>query len=121
MNPRIKKLLGHTNKKDGIFWMQLEDFINEFYSLYICCTFGDDWNKFSPISGCWNLKNSFGRPEKTDRAHENYQIGITVTKQCTLFISLRQKNITALEGENYIYIRVQRNKGKRLRKNDVRS
>jgi hypothetical protein len=26
-----------------------------------------------------------------------------------------------LEGENYIYIRVQRNEGKRLRKNDVKS
>lgn len=102
--------------------MNLEDFISEFNSLYICCIFEKDWKKFDPINDEWKKNiNSFGRPEKTNDAQKNYQIGITIHKQSTLFVSLRQKNVTALEGENFISIRVQKNEGRRLKASDVNS
>ena len=83
------KMLNHTQAADGIFWMPIEDFIHEFKSLYICSVFDERWIKMGPVDGEWTEQNSFGTPNNAE-TEKNPQYGITVTKKCTVFISLTQ-------------------------------
>jgi hypothetical protein len=46
MTKRMMGLLKHTQTRDGVFWMALEDFIIEFKSLYICRIFNSSWKSF---------------------------------------------------------------------------
>lgn len=62
MTKKMRILLKHEKKNDGIFWMKLQDFITEFKSLYICCIFDVKWKKLDLIEGRWIKDvNSFGR------------------------------------------------------------
>lgn len=63
------------------------------------------------------MENSFGTPSKSDNTFKNPQYGIVITKKCTVFINLTQKDtISTYEGKNFIFLRVQMIKGKRINK-----
>ena len=104
----------------------MDDFIYEYKSLYICAVFDNKWKKIKnrnkEIEGEWTEENSFGTPDQSDETHKNPQYGLRVTKTCTIFINLTQKDaISALKGKNFIYLRVQRNNGTKMRKEDISS
>ena len=50
---------------------------------------------------------------------KNPHYGITVTKKSNVFISLSQESLSALKGKNAIYMRIQRNEGRRMKKEDI--
>ena len=46
--------------------MNVDDFIKEFKSLYVCAIFDDTWLKVPPIYGKFTEENSFGIPKASD-------------------------------------------------------
>lgn len=69
---RLRNLVDwHEKKDDGIFWIELSDFMNEFYSIYVCRDFSDEtlWNNLE-VNGKWEgsfaegLNRPGGRLEK---------------------------------------------------------
>ena len=91
MSKRLMQLLGHEKKDDGVFWMSIEDFIQEFKSLYVCAIFDEKWLKVPPVSGKFTEQNSFGLPKASDQTFRNPQFGIKVTKKCTFFVNMTQQ------------------------------
>ncbi|CAG9327882.1 unnamed protein product [Blepharisma stoltei] len=92
---KFKEKLKFEEKDDGIFWMCLDDFVWEYKSLYICRIFDDKkWNKLNEIEGAWSGKRAAGLPCKDNPQVEfsdNPQYLIKVSKPCTAFIVLTQK------------------------------
>jgi len=75
------------DKPDGIFWMELDDFIEQFKNIYICRLLKEEegWNKIA-VDGKWDASNAEGL--KTARLDKNAQYLITVSKPCDGFIHL---------------------------------
>ena len=121
MTKRLMDLLKHVKEDDGAFWMNLEDFSQEFRSLYICAIFDPLKWRSCRYQGEFTEENSLGTPNKSDETFRNPQFGIKVTKKCTFFVSMSQENETALEGKNSIYLRIQQNEGKRVMKSNLKS
>ena len=44
-NDRMKNRLKFEDKNDGIFWMDVLDFIEQYSYLYICRILGDGWHE----------------------------------------------------------------------------
>lgn len=42
---RMKNRLKFEDKDDGIFWMEVLDFVEQFNYLYICRILGDGWKE----------------------------------------------------------------------------
>lgn len=51
----------HDNKDDGVFWMELSDFMTEYDAIYICTIYSKEqgWCE-TLISGEWKGKYSAG-------------------------------------------------------------
>lgn len=91
----FKQKLNFQDSDDGIFWMSFEDFVWEFKSLYICRIFPSDlWLKLPKIDDVWEGREAAGLPSRANpRAvfGDNPQYQLTVSKACTVFIELTQK------------------------------
>jgi len=58
----------------------------------MCAIFDTNIFQRFEINGAFTLENSFGTPSKSDKTFKNPQYGITITKPCTVFINLTQKD-----------------------------
>ena len=93
---RFKDKLGYSSKDmqdDGIFWIELDDFIEQFDNLYICYTLStaDGWKKFA-IDGEWKGSSSQGIPTSQNKGAKIDllpQYNICIQKPCQGYISLR--------------------------------
>lgn len=67
---RMQNLAGYTNfdKEDGIFWMDYEDFLDEFSEIYVCRTYNETqgWKELM-IEDEWQGKYAQGLPNKDNR------------------------------------------------------
>ena len=92
---KAKSKLNYNDLPDGIFWMNLEDFVWEFKNLYICRIFDDPkWKKLEG-KGAWTGAKAAGFPCKDNpsaKVQDNPQYLLKVAGNCTAFISLTQKN-----------------------------
>ena len=120
---RLKGLLGSDLEEDGTFWMNIDDVVYEFKSLYVCMLFEDSIWKKKDFKGKWEGKKAAGLPSKNYtnvKMKNNPQYGVKVSNKSILFVELIQNEVLkSAKGKNYIFYLVQRNSGNRIRKLDV--
>ena len=61
---RIRNIVNwHETKDDGIFWMDLNDYVNEFDSIYVCRDFSDSsaWKTIN-VEDRWTGEFAAGLP-----------------------------------------------------------
>mmetsp|Transcript_3192 Transcript_3192/g.2147 ORF Transcript_3192/g.2147 Transcript_3192/m.2147 type:complete len:239 (-) Transcript_3192:150-866(-) len=94
---------GEVVKNDGIFWMDVQDFVTHYANLYICRTL-DGWKKFMiedewvgpSAQGLPNSKNNNKRPDMLLIP----QYEVTVNKPCDGFVAIQQlKALDTYRGE----------------------
>lgn len=88
------------NSPDGVFWMNIEDFVWEFKYLYICRVLSEDdgW-KSVKLPGSWKGESSAGFRKLSKLP----QYKIRITKPCKGFIMLRQHTeLSTFRGKNTI-------------------
>ena len=92
---KLKAKINEEFAEDGAFWMAIDDFLYEFKYLYVCRIFDEkNWCNLEPLDGEWNGITAAGLPTKDNpkaKLQNNPQFTITVTKKCTAFITLVQK------------------------------
>jgi len=86
------KLNYHDTGTDGVFWMEIIDFTQQFSNLYVCRLLDEKegWKEFK-VRGKWEGASAEGLPSRANpnaRLDFNPQYCITVTKPCDGFISL---------------------------------
>lgn len=115
---RLRNLVDwHESKDDGIFWMDINDYVTEFDSIYICRNFSDrnKWH-YLEIDDEWKGVFAEGLPNKENpRAsmEKNPQYGLTIHKPGHGIIVLRQKDkIDRHSAKQYIYFNMQALDGK---------
>jgi len=86
----------HEKKDDGIFWIDINDYVNEFDSIYVCRDFTDTtlW-KTIEINESWHGSYAEGLPNAGNpkaKMELSPQYGITVTKPCKAVVVLRLKD-----------------------------
>lgn len=100
-NPRLRNLLNYPKKvwrddeeekNDGVFWMDVGDFVVQFANLYICRTCVG-WKKFK-VKDKWVGPSAEGLPNSKNKnpnpkLNQIPQYEITVTKPCDGFIALQ--------------------------------
>ena len=119
---------GDSGQADGVFWMDVDDFIQQYSYLYICRTFNDrQWQKAS-LQGQWKGASAEGLPNSTTNKQAKFQLnphyGVTVTKPCDSFILLKQFDKDAsstFKGKQAIFFMLCKNNGKRVVKLDMDS
>jgi len=110
----------HEKKDDGIFWIDINDYVNEFDSIYVCRDFTDEslW-KTIEINEGWHGSYAEGLPNAGNpkaKMEKSPQYGITVTKPCKAVVVLRlkdKKNMNA--AKHYGYLNIQANGGNLIR------
>ena len=118
---RLRNMLKWSAKKDeGIFWMELSDFVDEFFSIYVCRDFSDE-KVYSDlvIDGRWEGESAKGIPTARNpkaNAKKCPQYGLTITKPCIATIMLRMKEKTGLFGAKLAgYLNLAANDGKLIK------
>lgn len=102
----------HDTKDDGIFWMDINDYVTEFDSIYICRDFSDRkvWQKLE-LNEKWEDPYTEGLPNsKNPRAKMEKcpQYGLTITKPCMGVIVLRlMEKEDRTRAKHYGYLNVQ--------------
>lgn len=91
-NDRLRTLCGQSFGEDGMFWMCIDDFVYEYRALYVCRMFPDNiWKTLPSIKGKWTGKRAAGLPTPDNPKalmQNNPHYGITVSKNCNLYVSL---------------------------------
>lgn len=113
--------LNVVKKADGVFWMTVDDFIDNFKYLYICRTLSKNqgWNKIIE-KGAWKGKTAAGLPSRANpnvKLANNPQYQIVVSRPCQGFISLEQMDkVSNAKGKHFAFIAVSTLKGKKVTK-----
>lgn len=112
------------SSNDGVFWMEILDFVQQYSFLYVCRLLDeeDGWVE-RKIRGEWKGASAEGLPSRSNpnaRLDFNPQYQITVTRPCDGFISLTQftNRINMFKGKNSIFFMVSKVGGKRITKVD---
>jgi len=90
---RMRNKVGYQeSQRDGVFWMEVLDFVQQYSYLYICRILDSDegWKEIR-VDGEWYGASAEGLPSRKNpnaRLDFNPQYSITVTKPCDGFISL---------------------------------
>ena len=97
--------------------MCLDDFVYCYRALYVCRIFDpSQWKKVGPFHGVWQGETAAGLKSSSGRAKlsKNPHYGIKVTRNCTVFIELTQKDLENGKAKNKIFFMVQKNNGLRI-------
>lgn len=99
----------NISEDDGVFWMDLNNFMAEFECIYVCRAFNESagWNCIR-IDDKWVDKYAAGLPSRENKTcvmSNNPQYMITVTKPGTAYLVLRMKDReTATKAKLYGHI-----------------
>ena len=75
---------------DGIFWMAVEDFLNNFNQIFACRTLRPiDGYTMKEIPGEWKGKSAAGYGPSSKRLNDFPQYRLTINRPCSAFISLK--------------------------------
>ena len=117
---RAKNKCNNVEEVDGIFWMDFDDFLDNFSYLYICRVL-DTWNHID-IEGEWQGPTAEGLPSsenRTARLELNPQYEIKVASPGPLFIQMNQfEKENMFKGKHYIFFMVQNIGGKKIKRMD---
>jgi hypothetical protein len=89
-----------TSGDDGIFWMEFDDFVYHYDTVYLCRIFntasgGDIWNS-AKCEGEWKGESAAGCSLQARRkVNNNPQFKLTVTQVSDVVVTLRQSNVLA--------------------------
>ena len=118
---RARNKLGYNpvDSQDGIFWMDVYDFTQQFSYLYICRLLNDSMWGSTTLEGQWKGRSAEGLPSRTypnARLDLNPQFEIVITKPCDAYILLKQetdpKSASTFKGKQQIFFMVSKNGGK---------
>ena len=92
-NTRYKSKLKFEKKNDGVFWMEVDDFIENYSFLYICQVLDKKagWIE-KRVPGAWSGESAEGLPTRNNpkaKLAKNPQYEITISKPCDGFIWMR--------------------------------
>ena len=122
-NERMKNKLNFSDKEDGVFWMDVLDFVQQYATLSVCRILKeeDGWKEIK-INDEWIGKSAEGLPTKTNpnaRLDFNPQYEIKVTKPCDGFVMLKQMDkVNMFKGKHSIFFMVSKLNGQRIKKVD---
>lgn len=118
---RNRNLLNwHDVKDEGIFWIDINDYVREFDSIYVCRDFTDaaSW-KTLEINDSWTGSYAEGLPNSGNpraKMEKSPQYGLTVTKPCKAVVVLRLKDKKERDrAKHYGYVNIQANNGQLIR------
>jgi len=110
-------------KNDGVFWMSLDDFIENFSYLYVTRILSTKtgWTH-KEVAAWWRGSTAEGLPSKANpkaRLDKNPQFEVRVTKSCNGFISLLQLDqVSMFKGKHNIFFMVSAVDGDYIKKVD---
>jgi hypothetical protein len=90
---RMKQKLKLEVKTDGVFWMNVEDFVENFSYLYICRILNakSGWRE-QKVTTWWRGQTAEGLPTRDNpkaKLHKNPQFEVKVHKPCDGFVMLQ--------------------------------
>ena len=120
----MKNKLGYLDtKRDGVFWMDAMDFVQQYSFLYVCRILNKDegWKEVT-TAGSWEGHSAEGLPSKVNpnaRLDFSPQFEILVTRPCDGFIMLKQHDKENMfRGKHAIFFMVSKVNGQRITKLD---
>jgi hypothetical protein len=120
---RAKSKCMFSDAHDGIFWMDLDDFLENFSYLYVCRIM-KHWHQ-EEIKDEWKGETAEGLPtaaNRTAKLEKNPQFVINITKPAPLFIQMTQfEKINMFKGKQFIIFVLQTINGKRITRMDKSS
>lgn len=113
--PAAAEALGLEVEADGVFWMGVNDFVEEFKYVYICCKFDVRWTVVSIDDRCkgnYTLRdNGFGRFP---------QYEVQIAKPATIFLKMTQsEKHNSYQGKHPIFLILLANNGKKAYTSDT--
>ena len=109
-----------NDEVDGIFWMDIDDFLDNFSNLYVCRIM-KDWNSHE-IEDEWKGKSAEGLPSSKNRSAKlelNPQFEIKIQKPGPMFIQMTQfEKINMFKGKQFIMFFAQMTKGGKISRMD---
>ena len=117
---RAKNKCNYVEEVDGIFWMDFDDFLDNFSYLYVCRVL-DEWENEN-IDGEWIGPTAEGLPSSKNRTAKlelNPQYEIRVASPGPLFIQMNQfEKVNMFKGKHYIFFMVQNVGGGKIKRMD---
>ena len=117
-NNRMKNVTGQKEfLEDGIFWMDFNDFVDEFDTIYVCRVYNEDSGWYSTLTnGKWEGEYAEGVPSKnnkTAKMEKNPNYGVTISKPGKGFLVLRlREKKSPMEAVQAGLLVMQANQGK---------
>eukprot|EP00826_Nyctotherus_ovalis_P046264 TRINITY_DN5203_c0_g7_i2.p1 TRINITY_DN5203_c0_g7~~TRINITY_DN5203_c0_g7_i2.p1 ORF type:complete len:489 (+),score=145.22 TRINITY_DN5203_c0_g7_i2:152-1618(+) len=114
-SPAAVAELGLEISTDGVFWMSINDFVDEFKYVYICRKFDMRWTMISIEDGCG------GEYSLSRHGFEMFpQYEVCLTKPATIFLKMTQSEKTSsFQGKHAIFVMVLAKDGKIADKKDT--
>jgi hypothetical protein len=113
---RAKNKCNYLDEQDGVFWMELDDFIDNFSYLYICRLLYN-WQK-EEIDDEWIGPSAEGLPNAKNRNAKlelNPQYLLRLSAPGPLFIQMTQfDKVNMFKGKHYIMFLLQSSSGERF-------
>lgn len=110
----------HENESDGVFWMDVDDFTEQFSYIYIC-RMVKGW-KHADAKSEWRGESAEGLPSRRNpkaKLEKNPQFGLRVPSPGVAFIKMSQKDQENMfRGKHNIMFMVSRNGGERITRVD---
>lgn len=117
---RAKSKCNYVDSSDGVFWMELDDFMDNYSYLYVCRVL-DDWNHHI-IEDEWKGKSAEGLPSAKNRTAQlalNPQYELKFNAPGHVFIEMNQfEKINMFKGKHFIMFLVQNTKGGKVMRMD---
>jgi hypothetical protein len=115
---RSKNKCKYVDKPDGEFWMDIDDFVENYSYIYICRML-DSWNK-EQIDGEWIGESAEGLPSREYRQAKlelNPQYELKISKPGSAFIQMNQfEKVNMFKGKHFIMWLIQRTGGGLIKK-----
>lgn len=61
---RMRNKVKYTESSDGVFWMDVLDFVQQYSYLYICRILDEGWTEARSVNGCWIGASAEGLPSR---------------------------------------------------------
>jgi len=117
---RAKNKCNYSDEVDGIFWMDLDDFIDNYSFLYVCRLL-DNWHK-EEIEDEWIGESAEGLPNSMNRNARlelNPQYEIRLSSPGPIFIQMTQLDkVNMFKGKHFIMYLLQNTNGGRFTRID---
>ena len=99
---RLKSRLGHTAADDGVFWMCLDDFVQQYASLYVCKLPASDWHEMI-VRGEWRGKSAGGCSNHMRSYGHNPTWRLTITRPTHVLVALAQDDLRGTAGRSELF------------------